>query len=434
MAPWFGLFGRNVAPAVAPVEPTFDRPANSVQPSGGGVMITDAQQLDEYLKSGSASKAGVAVNADTAMRVAAVFACVRIISGAVATLPLHIKRRIDDRTREDASDTSLWRLIRRRPNRWQKPAQFRRMLQAHVLLRGNAYCLIVRSRGEITELIPMHPDRVKVEQAADFGMSYTYTRPDGRTMPLRQSEVFHLFGLTLDGIRGVTPITYARETIGLALAMEDHGSTTFRNGARPGLTLSHPSKLGAEGRTNLKESLDDYRSGGANEGKALILEEGMKIEKLEMSAVDTQWIESRKFTRSDIAMFFGVPPHMIGDTEKSTSWGTGIEQQKDGFVAFTLEDHLTMWEEGVTVDLTDDESLYAKFNRNALVKGDLKSRWEAYVKALQWGVYNPDKVLALEDENPREDGQGGKYYDPPNTAGVSSSSDTGASNVDPQPA
>lgn len=434
MAIWSGWFGRNSAPPQTPIEPTFERPANAVKPSGGGVLITDLRELEDYLKSGSVSKAGVAVNADSAMRVAAVFACVRIISGAVATLPLHIKRRIDDRTREDASDTSLWRLIRRRPNRWQKPAQFRRMLQAHVLLRGNAYCLIVRSRGEITELIPMHPDRVKVEQAADFGMSYTYTRPDGRTMPLRQSEVFHLFGLTLDGIRGVTPITYARETIGLALAMEDHGSTTFKNGARPGLMLSHPAKLGEEGRTNLKGSLDDYRAGGANEGKALILEEGMKLEKLEMSAVDTQWIESRKFTRSDIAMFFGVPPHMIGDTEKSTSWGTGIEQQKDGFVAFTLEDHLTMWEEGVTVDLTDDESLYAKFNRNALVKGNIKDRWEAYVKALQWGVYNPDKVLALEDENPREDGQGGKYYDPPNTAGSSSSSDTGANNVDPQPA
>jgi HK97 family phage portal protein len=414
MAFWDGWFsGAKAAPARA-------EPRASFQDSGGGTVITTTQQLEEALRSGNATASGATVNADTAMKVAAVYACVRIISGAVATLPLHIKRRVDDRTREDASDTEIGEVIRHRPNGWQKPSQFRRMMQAHVLLRGNAYAVIVRTaRGGVQALIPLHPDRVEVRQNDDLSIGYVYTRPDGRKVPFKQDEILHLYGLTLDGIRGVSPITYARETIGLALSMESHGAATFKNGARIGGVLKHPGKLGKEGQDNLRASLEDFRAGGDREGKNLILEEGMSYERMAMTAEDAQWIEGRKFSRSDIAMFFGVPPHMIGDTEKSTSWGTGIEQQTQGFLAFTLEDHLTMWEETITVDLTPrGGNLYAKFTRSALVKGDIKARWDAYVKALQWGVYSPDKVLELEDENPRDDGKGGIYYDPPNTAGT----------------
>ncbi|HEV7283309.1 MAG TPA: phage portal protein, partial [Kaistia sp.] len=325
----------------------------------------------------------------------------------------------DERTREDASDAPLWKVLRRKPNRWQTPSQFRRMMQAHLLLHGNAYAMIVRSRGLVLELVPLHPGRVEVKQADDLSLTYVYTRKDGRRVPLKQSEVFHLVGLTLDGVHGVSPITYARETIGLSLAMEDHGATTFRNGAKVSGILKHPGKLGDAGIQRLRDSLEDFRSGGEKEGKSLILEEGMDYTRMAMTAEDAQWIESRKFSRTDIAMFFGVPPHMIGDTEKSTSWGTGIEQQSIGFVAYTLEDHLTTWEEAVNRDLVGeaDGDVYARFNRAALVKGDIKARWEAYVKGLQWGVHSPDEVRALEDLNPRADGKGGVYYDPPNTAG-----------------
>ncbi|WP_367944098.1 phage portal protein [Aquamicrobium sp.] len=239
---------------------------------------------------------------------------------------------------------------------------------------------------------------------------------------LRQDEVFHLVGLTLDGVHGVSAIAYARETIGLSLAMEDHGATTFRNGARVSGVLKHPNKLGPEAVAHLKAGLEEFRSGGEQEGKNLILEEGMDYARIAMTAEDAQWIESRKFSRTDIAMFFGVPPHMIGDTEKSTSWGTGIEQQSIGFVAYTLEDHLTMWEEAINRDLIGaDDMLYARFNRAALVKGDIKARWEAYVKGLQWGVYSPNEIRALEDQNPREGGD--IFYPPPNTAGVPAGGD-----------
>lgn len=403
-----------------------------MQSDGPGVLITTSAELETYLREGGpTSKSGAVVTPHSALQVAAVYGCVRIICGSVATLPLEIKRRIDDKTREDASDTELWRLIRRKPNRWQKPAQFRRMLQAHVLLRGNAYCLKVRSRGRIIELMPLHPDRMRVRQLDDMSLAYDYSQPNGGMVSFRQAEIFHLFGLSLDGFRGVTPIAYARETIGLALAQEEQGASSFKYGIRAGGILKHPGKLGDQARGNLKESLDDYRAGGESEGKFLILEEGMDVSNLKMTAQDAQWIESRKFSRTDIAMFFGVPPFMLGDTEKNTSWGSGIEQQKDGFVTFTLDDHLVMWEEGITVDLADDERIYAKFNRNALVKGNIKDRWAAYVQALQWGVFNPDEIRAFEDENPRLDGEGGQYYDPPNTAGSSGAAQSGDGGNEP---
>ena len=402
---WSNWFGGARPPAPSP--------RAAIQDSGGGLVITSADELDAALRTGAVSSSGRAVTPDSAMRVAAVYACVRIISGAVATLPLHVKRRVDARTREDASDAPVWQLLRRRPNRWQTPAQFRRMLQAHLLLRGNAYAMIVRSRGSVQALIPLHPDRVEVAQGDDLALSFLYSRPDGRRLRLRQDEVMHLVGLTLDGVRGVSPIAYARETIGLALAMEDHGATTFRNGARVSGVLKHPQRLGPEAVANLKAGLEAFRAGGDQEGKNLILEEGMDYARIAMTAEDAQWIESRKFSRSDIAMFFGVPPHMIGDTEKSTSWGTGIEQQSIGFVAYTLEDHLTMWEETIDRDLIGaDDLLYARFNRAALVKGDIKARWEAYVKGLQWGVWSPNEIRALEDQNPRDGGD--VYYPPPN--------------------
>lgn len=391
-------------------------PRAAVQDAGGGKEISTSDELTTAIRQASmGSASGMPVTPDTAMRVSAVYACVRLISGAVANLPLHIKRRVDADTREDLSSAPVWSVLRRKPNGWQTPSQFKRMMQAHILLRGNAYAQIVRSRGNVIALNPLHPDRMEVKQTDALDLVYEYTRRDGRKVPMNQSEVMHLVGLTLDGVNGVSAITYARETIGLSMAQERHGATTFKNSARPSSVLSHPNKLGPEGVENLRASLNAYRSGGESEGQALILEEGMSISPISMTAEDAQWIESRKFSRTDIAMFFGVPPHMIGDTEKSTSWGSGIEQQSIGFVTYTLEDHLTTWEETINRDLVSEADVYSRFNRKALVRGDIKTRWEAYVKAMQWGVYSPNEVRKLEDENPRDGGD--VYYDPPNMAG-----------------
>ncbi|WP_247642801.1 phage portal protein [Roseibium sp. TrichSKD4] len=395
------------------------KPRNAMQSDGGGKLIRTIQELEEVISGGAETKSGARVTPETAMRVAAVFACVRIRSSVVANLPLQIKRRVDDDTRKNAFDHPLWTIFTKRPNRWQTPSQFKRMLEAHLLLRGNAFAKIIRGvRGDVQELIPLHPDRVTTRQLDDLSIVYEYQRRDGRTIPFGQSDVFHLVGLSLDGVTGVSVIKYARETIGLAIAQEEHGASVFKNGARVSFVLKHPQSLGEEGVETLRKSLNAFRAGGENEGEALILEEGMSTEALAMTAEDAQWLESRKFSRTDIAMFFGVPPHMIGDTEKSTSWGTGLEQQTQGFKTFSAEDDFTTWEETVNRDLISDDEpdLYARFNRNALVQGDMKARKEYFTSMLQWGVFSPNEVRKLEDMNPREDGN--IYYPPPNTAGT----------------
>lgn len=402
--------------------PSGSQPRAAVQESGGGVIITSPDELDDYIRGGEGTASGERVTTQTSLRVGAVYACNRVIAGAVATMPLHLKRRIDDRTRKDESDSDLGRLLRRRPNKWQKPAQFKRMLQSQVNLRGNGYALKVKVGGRLVALVPLNPDQMTVEQRDDLSIRYSYARRNGTRAEFSQDQIFHLFGLTLNGFTGVTALTYARETIGESLAMARHGANTFRNGAQVGGVLSTEKTLGKTGRANIREGLDEFRSQGEHAGKSLILEDGLSYSQMALSAVDAQWIEGRKFTRTEIAMFFGVPPHMIGDTEKSTSWGTGIEQQSLGFVAYTLEDHLTMWEEAITADLNDDPEIYTRFNRSALVRGDLKTRTAAYAQQAQWGIRSPNEIRALEDENPREGGD--VYYDPPNTVGGQDKEDT----------
>lgn len=387
-------------------------PQAATQAGDGGRLITSSSELDEYLRSGGESASGMPVTPDTSMRVAAVFACIRIIAGAVATMPLQLKRRVDDKTREDAADHPLNLVLTRRPNAWMTPSGFRRMLQAHVLLRGSAFALIVRNaRREVVSLLPLHPDRVRPEQLDDLSVVYHYSRPKGGQVTIPQRDMLHLVGLTLDGINGVSVIGYARETIGLSLAMGRHANSMFRNGAHPGSVLTAKGALGPEGIENLKTSLEIYR-GADNSGKALILEEDMKFDRIGMSAVDAQFVETIGATRSDIAMFFGVPPHMLGDTEKSTSWGSGIEQQSIGFVAYTLEDWLTGWEQTIGRDLIADNEpdLFARFNRAGLIRGDIKTRAEAYMKFRQMRVLSANDVRALEDWNPID---GGDEYDNP---------------------
>lgn len=403
------------------------RPMAAVQSASGGRTITTSDELAAYLRDGGPETAsGAVVTPETALGVAAVYGCVRIIAGAVATMPLGLKRRVDDRTRADVDDDPLAIVLRRKPNRWMTPSSFRRMLTGHVLLRGNAYAMIVRSRGRIVELVPMHPDRVRVDQADDLSVAYTYTRKDGRQVVLPQSEVFHLVGLTLDGVVGVSPLRYARETIGLALQTERHGAALFKNGTALGGVLATPKKLGKEGQEFLRTSLEAYR-GAENAHKTMILEEGMEYKPLGMTSEDAQFIETRKFTRGDIAMFFGVPPHMIGDTEKSTSWGSGIEQQSLGFVAYTLQDWLTTWEETITRDLIADPEMFARFNPAGLIRGDIKTRYAAYAVGRQWGWLSVNDIRGLEDMNPIEGGD--TYLEPLNTQPLG----TEPTRDDPQP-
>ncbi|MDE8654780.1 phage portal protein [Novosphingobium album (ex Liu et al. 2023)] len=404
----------------------FGRPASSPRASlldSGGTVISTPQQLEEALRTGNVSESGEHVSPERALSISAAYGCVRLISGAIATVPLHIKRRIDERTREDASDHPVSTLVRRRPNRWQKPHQFKRMMQANILLRGNGYALKVPGVRGPQELIPLHPDRVRPRQRDDWGVEYEWTRKNGSRVVFQQEQILHLYGLTLDGFTGVTPLTFARETIGTALSMDRYVSRTMRKGARvSGAMQKKEGALSDTAYDRLKESLEEYRSGGDEEGSFLLLEEGLEWKPMSLTIADMAWIEAKKLSRSEVCMFYGVPPSMIGDNSGSDSnWGTGLEQKSNGFQAFGLEDHYTMWEEGITCDLLTDPH-YARFNRSALVRSDIKARWGSHVQALQWGVMSPNEVRALEDMNPRDDGD--IYYPPPNTSGDAGSKDS----------
>lgn len=411
---------------VAALTVTGANPRASAPPAGG-TPITTPHQLQEYLLRQSGSTAGQVVTSESAMRLAAVYGCVRLIAGSVSAMPRQIKRRVDEKTRVDASGHSLAEVLNRRPNAWQRPSQFVGMMQAHVLLMGNAYAKITRgARGQVIALTPLHPARVQVRQREDLRKEFVWTRSDGQQFVFAQDEMLHLFLLTVDGVRGISPIAHARQTIGLSLAMEQHGAKMFENGATISGALSLPADappLTEEQVQRLRTSMEDYRSGGQREGKMLLLEGGIKWEQMALAAKDAEWIEARKFGRTDIAMLFGVPPHMIGDTERTSGASVGIEAQTQGYVTFTLEPHLSMWEEALNIDCLDpaarreDDGVFVRFNRQSLVRGDIKTRWEAYKTALQWGVSSPNDVLAKEDENPREGGD--IYYPPPNmTAAV----------------
>ena len=383
--------------------------------------LVSEDQLREFMRHGNTAS-GAVVTEESAMRVAAAWRCVNIIAGAIATLPIDIIRRESETVRKPAVGHPLRRILTVKPNTWQTPSEFRRMMQSHLLLRGNAYARKVFIGNQLVGLIPLPTDRVTAEQLDSTAMQYKVMRKDGSSIIFPQREIFHLRGMSLDGVTGMSVLANMRESLGLALQTEQAGARLFSNGILAGGVIKHPGKLSDNASRHLRESMEQRNQGSQNAGKWIVAEEGMTVESISLTAEDAQWLGTRDFQRYDIAMFYGVPPHMLGATEKTTSWGSGIEAQGIGFVTYTLTDWIKTWEESVKRDLLEErewETVDARFNVNALMRGDFKTRWEGYVKGLQNCVYSPDDVRAMEDMNPRPDGGGGFYFEPPNTAGQS---------------
>lgn len=383
--------------------------------------LVSEEQIREFMRQGNTAS-GAVVTEESAMRVAAAWRCVNIIAGAIATLPIDIIRRESETVRKPAVGHPLRRILTVKPNTWQTPSEFRRMMQSHLLLRGNAYARKVFIGNQLVGLIPLPTDRVTAEQLDSTAMQYKVMRKDGSSIIFPQREIFHLRGMSLDGVTGMSVLANMRESLGLALQTEQAGARLFSNGILAGGVIKHPGKLSDNASRHLRESMEQRNQGSQNAGKWIVAEEGMTVESISLTAEDAQWLGTRDFQRYDIAMFYGVPPHMLGATEKTTSWGSGIEAQGIGFVTYTLTDWIKTWEESVKRDLLEErewETVDARFNVNALMRGDFKTRWEGYVKGLQNCVYSPDDVRAMEDMNPRPDGGGGFYFEPPNTAGQS---------------
>lgn len=362
-----------------------------------------ADQLERILRQyyGATTKSGVAVTAETAMRCAAVFACVRVVSEDVAKLPIILYRRTKD-GKQRAVEHAAHKLLNEKPNSWQTPYEFKEMLQQHLEYRGNAFAYKVRVRGQVRELIPLHPDRVTVHQAGDWALQYEVRGLSGVPSELTPNEIMHLRGMSIDGFTGLPTITLHRETIGNALAALEHGARQFANGVRMSAILSHPKQLKADAAKRISDSVQDAYSGD-NQWRPIVLEEGMTITPVGMSNEDAQYLESRKFSRSEIAGIWRIPPHKIADLERSTF--SNIEHQSREYVVDSLLPRLVRWEERLALELltpAERANYFFEYLTEGLLRGDTKTRYEAYASAITNGWMNRNEARVRENMNPEE--------------------------------
>jgi len=373
---------------------------------------TTPEQIAEILRRGPSTSSGAYVSAESAMRVSAVYACVRVLADSVAMLPLRLY--------EDGGLTSriavghpLDRLMNKRPNFLQTPFEFKRFLVGTLALRGNAYVqkFMVGSRNQ--QLIPLHPDRVTPKfDETTMQVVYEYRNKDGVVTPLRQSDIMHFRALSTDRFIGLSPVAAAAEAIGLAMQTEKHGAKLFTNAAQAAGVLKHPQLLSGDAAKRLKETFDAAYSGADNAHKTMLLEEGMTWEKVGMTSEEAQFLETRKFQRNEIAMFFGIPPHMIGDIDRGTSWGSGIEQQGIGFVTYTLLPWLTNISQACDRDLLSEQAQdqYSyKFETDELTRADFLTRQQGREIQARNGVISPNEWRRMERMNPRDDGEGDSF-------------------------
>ena len=359
------------------------------------------------------STSGKTVTERSAMQMTAVYSCVRILAEAIAGLPLHLYTYKEDGGKEKAIGHPLYLLLHDEPNPEMSSFVFRETLMTHLLLWGNAYAQIIRNgKGEVVALYPLMPNRMTVDRDSSGQLFYSYqmNNSDAPTMKtgtviLKPSDVLHIPGLGFDGLVGYSPIAMAKNAIGLAIATEEYGAKFFANGATPGGLLEYPGTVKDPDR--VRESWNKGFSGSQNAGKVAILEEGMKYTPISIAPEQAQFLETRKFQINEIARIFRVPPHMVGDLEKSSF--SNIEQQSLEFVKYTLDPWVVRWEQSLSRALFTPEEkkkYYFKFNVEGLLRGDYQSRMNGYATARQNGWMSANDIRELEnlDRIPAEEG------------------------------
>ena len=377
-----------------------------------------------YLPSSSYSaffgstSSGKNVNERTAMRVTAVYSCVRILSEAIASLPLHLYKQIDKGGKEKAVNHPLYKLLHDEPNPEMTSFVFRETLMSHLLLWGNAYAQIIRNgKGQVVALYPLMPNRMSVDRDPNGKIYYKYSvnESDNRGLKnigqiyLKKEDIFHIPALGFDGLVGYSPIAMAKNAIGMALATEEYGAKFFANGASPSGVLEHPGNIKDPDR--LRESWNTLFQGSGNSHKIAVLEEGLKYQPIGISPNEAQFLETRKFQIDEIARIFRVPPHMVGDLDKSSF--SNIEQQSLEFVKYTLDPWVTRWEQAIHRSLlleSEKKEYFAKFNVDGLLRGDYQSRMSGYATGIQNGFLSPNDVRGLENMDLIPDDLGGNLY------------------------
>jgi len=368
----------------------------------------------EKIFTGPQSRAGVDVNQYSAMHLTAVYACVRIISETVASLPLKIYRTKDNGGKEERQDHSLYTVLHDAPNEEMTAMTFREMLQAHVLTWGNAYAYIMRDNtNRVTGLYPLMPNKTWPHRDPQTAQIIYWTGlPDGTFRWIPKQDVFHLRGLGFDGMIGYSPIQMAREAIGLGLAAEEFGARFFGQGTHIGGFVQYPESLSDAAYQRLKESVNEQYKGLGKSHLLLLLEEGGSFERMGVSPNEAQFLESRKFQIQEISRIFRVPPHMLADLERATH--SNIEHQGIEFVTQTLRPWLVRWEQEIKFKLIKDAEYFAEHSVEGLLRGDIQSRYQAYQIARQGGWMNADEIREKENMNPLPNEKGQIYWQPLN--------------------
>nr|DAV87604.1 MAG TPA: Portal [Caudoviricetes sp.] len=356
---------------------------------------------------------GKAVTERSAMQMTAVYSCVRILAEAIAGLPIHLYKYKPDGGKEKAIDHPLYLLLHDEPNPEMSSFVFRETLMTHLLLWGNAYAQIIRNgKNEVVALYPLMPNKMTVDRDEHGQLYYEYQcgsdeapTMKGSTVILKPTDVLHIPGLGFDGLVGYSPIAMAKNAIGMAIACEEYGAKFFANGAAPGGVLEHPGTIKDPQR--VRESWQSTFGGSGNSNKIAVLEEGMKYTPIGISPEQAQFLETRKFQINEIARIFRVPPHMVGDLEKSSF--SNIEQQSLEFVKYTLDPWVIRWEQSIQRTLLTPEEkklYYVKFNVEGLLRGDYQSRMNGYAIGRQNGWMSANDIRELEnlDRIPAEEG------------------------------
>lgn len=357
---------------------------------------------------GPGYSASAHVTADRAMRHSAVFACVRVLAGAISTLPLKVYRQKKGTPTHDRTH-KLSPLLRLRPNPRMSAAMFWRAITAEAVLNGNGYAWIERSRnGDPLALWPTPHGRVSPRLLQDRSVAYVVTLDGGAQIAVPADDMLHLPGSTQwDGLRALSPLRAAATSIGLGLEADDFALRFFENSAVPGGYLTYEKTLKPETVEQLRTYWNE-RFSGAKRGSLAILTDGGEFKPLSLNMEDAQLLETRRFQTEDIARIFGVPPHMIGALDKTTSWGSGIEQQAIGFITYSLQPHLTAFEQEIEAKLFDNDGAWAEFDVRGLMRGDFVARTNGYKAALggpgAQGFMTVNEVRALENLAPVDGG------------------------------
>lgn len=382
-----------------------------------------AALFDNILGGNWRTASGVTVTPQSSLQVAAVFACVRLLSETVATLPLISYRRLASGGKDRATKWSLYSVLRNLPNPEMSAVDFWGALESHIELWGNAYAEKEMDRaGRVKALWPLRPDSVLPERNETTGrLEYSVIVKDGQLPVIVPAErILHIRGFGTNGLYGLSVIQQARQAIGLSLAAEEFGARFFGNGAIPGIVLTHPGKIGPEARKNMKDSWKEQHEGLQNAQRLSILEEGVKVERIGIPPNDSQFLETRRFQLAEVARMFAVPLHMLAEMMAGASYAS-VEQRSLEFLILSLRPRLVRIEQAVYRSLMTEaerEEFFTEFLVDGLLRGDIRSRYAAYSAGRQWGWLSINDVRALENMNPIDGDGGNEYLKPLNMADV----------------